>query len=106
MPKKHASGLDGRHRDSDGEIQHKRGDTRIGTLRKTYGPDFAAGYPGDLKLSALLKSTGSGSLRELIKHSRRGRILSKSNGANAGSNTILSITSAKFRPALKNLAKK
>ena len=36
-------GLDDRCRDLDGEIRHKRGDTLVGTLRKTYGPDFAPG---------------------------------------------------------------
>jgi hypothetical protein len=36
-------GLDGRHRDKDGEISKKHGNTLIGTLRETYGPDFARG---------------------------------------------------------------
>ena len=33
--------LDGRYRDLDGEIRQKNGNTRIETLRKTYGEDFA-----------------------------------------------------------------
>src|SRR5258708_815226 len=47
MPKQ--SGLDHRHRDIDGEIRRKDGNTLVGTLRKTYGDDFAKGYRGDMK---------------------------------------------------------
>jgi hypothetical protein len=34
------------------------GNTQIGTLRKTYGRDFAPGYRGNAKLSVLLKKEG------------------------------------------------
>ena len=37
--------FDNRHRNHDGEISHKHGNTLIGTLRKIYGQGFAAGYP-------------------------------------------------------------
>jgi hypothetical protein len=37
--------LDGRHRDQNGEIIHKHGNTLVLTLRKIYGQSFAAGYP-------------------------------------------------------------
>ena len=37
--------LDNRHRNKDGEIGHKHGNTLIRTLRKVYGQSFAAGYP-------------------------------------------------------------
>ena len=47
-------GLDDRSRDNDGEIRHKRGDTLVGTLRDTYGPDFAPGYLSDTRLDTLL----------------------------------------------------
>jgi hypothetical protein len=30
------TGLDGRHRDENGEIRQKNGNTRVETLRKTY----------------------------------------------------------------------
>src|SRR3984885_3505739 len=43
-------GLDSRLRDRDGEIRHKRSDTLIGTLRETYGDDFAKGYRSDATL--------------------------------------------------------
>ena len=42
------TGLDDRCRDLDGEIRQKRGDTLVGTLRKTYGPDFAPGVRSDM----------------------------------------------------------
>jgi hypothetical protein len=45
MAKKHyPTGLDDRMRDHDGEIRKKRSDTKVETLRETYGPDFAKGY--------------------------------------------------------------
>jgi hypothetical protein len=60
MPKKLTQrGLDQRHRDKDGEIRRKMGNTRVSTLRKTYGEDFAAGVRGDTKIKNLLKGYGS-----------------------------------------------
>jgi hypothetical protein len=84
MAKKHSPGLDGRRRDLDGEIRHKAGNTLVTTLRETYGSSFARGYRSDTKLSTVLKQTGSRSLSEYL----------------------LSATSKRFEPALKNLAKK
>jgi antitoxin HigA-1 len=66
-------GLDVRYRDSDGEIRHKRSDTLIGTLRKTYGPDFAKGYRSDAKLGAVLRKEGADSLSALVKPLKAGR---------------------------------
>jgi len=106
MPKKRSLGLDGRCRDRDGEIRHKRSDTLVGTLRKTYGSDFAAGYRGDMTLGELLKRTGSNSLGEFVVHNKRGARIQEAKGTSAISNTILSITSSRFEPALKSLAKK
>ena len=37
-------GLDNRMRDQNGEIRQKRSDTKVATLRETYGDDFAKGY--------------------------------------------------------------
>lgn len=51
-------GLDGRHRDRNGEISHKRGDTQVGTLRETYGDDFAQGHRSDMRLDTLLREEG------------------------------------------------
>jgi len=61
-------GLDGRHRDEDGRIHEKMGNTRIDTLRGTYGEDFAAGHRGDMKLENLLKETGANSLTDFLKN--------------------------------------
>ena len=35
--------IDDRHRDKDGEISRKHGNTLVSTLRRNYGPSFAAG---------------------------------------------------------------
>ena len=60
-------GMDDRCRDIDGEIRHKRGDTLVGTLRKTYGPDFAPGVPSDTRLDKIRKRAGGESLSKLLK---------------------------------------
>jgi len=56
MAKDCKTGLDNRYRDNDGEIRHKRSDTLVGTLRQTYGSDFAKGYRRDAKLGTVLKN--------------------------------------------------
>lgn len=60
-------GLDGRQRDADGEIRKKRDDTLVGTLRKTYGSDFAPSYRSDAKLGTVLKNEGVRTLDQLRK---------------------------------------
>ena len=60
-------GLDGRHRDANGEIRRKNGNTEVGTLRDTYGDDFAAGSRSDMKLSTLLNRTGVESLSAYLR---------------------------------------
>jgi hypothetical protein len=60
-------GLDGRHRDKDGDIHKKRSDTLVGTLRKEYGSDFAKGYRSDARLGTVLEKEGAASLREFLK---------------------------------------
>jgi hypothetical protein len=64
-------GLDGRHRDADGRISEKHRNTRVDTLRETYGPDFAADYRGDAHLGTVLDNEGFDSLSEYLR-SRRG----------------------------------
>jgi hypothetical protein len=59
-------GLDGRHRDNDGEIHRKRSDTLIKNLRKEY-PGFAPEVRGDMKLGNYLDRKGYDSLTEAIK---------------------------------------
>jgi hypothetical protein len=60
-------GLDNRHRDLNGEIRQKNGNTRIDTLRQTYGDDFAKEYRGDMRLDTLLDTAGVSSLSEYLK---------------------------------------
>ena len=65
MPKQ--PGLDGRHRDADGRISQKHGNTFVGTLRETYGQDFGLGTRSDAKLSTLLEKEGAPSLSQLLQ---------------------------------------
>lgn len=68
MAKKHfPTGLDHRMRDHDGEIRKKRSDTLVGTLRETYGPEFAKGYRSDAKLGTVLDKESVATLDQLLK---------------------------------------
>jgi hypothetical protein len=67
MPQAKQPGLDGRHRNDDGATRAKRGDTLIGTLRQTYGGEFAAGYRSDMHLKTLLEREGVKSLNDLLE---------------------------------------
>jgi len=60
-------GLDQRHRDKNGEIDKKHGNTLISTLRQIYGPNFAPGIAGDKKLSEALHILDEPSLSQLIR---------------------------------------
>jgi hypothetical protein len=60
-------GLDNRHRDNDGQTRAKNGNTRVDTLRETYGDDFGGNIRGDAKLSTLLDRTDSKSLSDYLK---------------------------------------
>jgi len=48
-------GLDDRHRDRNGEISRKHGNTLVRTLRKIYGSGFAPGCNDSDKLSIVLQ---------------------------------------------------
>ncbi len=65
--KHYPTGLDDRMRDHDGEIRKKRSDTLIGTLRETYGAEFAKGYRSDAKLGTVLDKEGVATLDQLLK---------------------------------------
>lgn len=67
MNKHFPKGLDGRQRDEDGEIRHKRRDTLVRTLREEYGQDFAKGYRSDTELGTVLDREKVDSLHELLK---------------------------------------
>jgi hypothetical protein len=60
-------GLDDRHRDKNGEISRKHGDTLISTLRQTYGQSFAPGFGGNLRLSEVLDTLDEPSLGQMVR---------------------------------------
>jgi len=66
--------LDGRHRDKNGEISHKHGNTLVGTLRKIYGKGFAAGYPETTQLSEVLLQLNETSLSQLRRDHETGHL--------------------------------
>jgi hypothetical protein len=69
---KHCSpGLDDRCRDENGQIRQKNGNTLVDTLRHTYGPNFAPGVRGDMKLENLLERAGAESLHRMLNRGRR-----------------------------------
>jgi hypothetical protein len=68
------AGLDNRHRNHDGEISHKHGNTLVRTLRKIYGQSFAAGYPADEKLSEVLLQLNETSLSQLRRDHETGHL--------------------------------
>jgi len=65
--KHYPKGLVNRQRDANGEIRRKRGDTLVGTLRETYGDDFAKGIRSDAKLETVLERENADSLSQLVK---------------------------------------
>jgi hypothetical protein len=64
-------GLDSRHRDNSGQTREKNGNTRIGTLRETYGENFARGRRSDMKLDTLLVETDSDSLSDYLRNQKK-----------------------------------
>jgi hypothetical protein len=66
--------LDNRHRNKDGEISHKHGNTLVRTLRKIYGMGFAAGYPETEKLSDVLLQLNETSLSQLRRDHETGHL--------------------------------
>jgi hypothetical protein len=64
--------IDARHRDKNGEISRKHGNTLIRTLRRTYGPGFAAGCRDDEMLSDVLQKLDETSLNYLIRDHNEG----------------------------------
>ena len=70
-------GLHGRHRDKNGEISRKHGNTLIGTLRKIYGHDFAQGSADNEKLSDVLEKLDEHSLTQLAHDHEHGHLEGK-----------------------------
>jgi hypothetical protein len=74
-------GLDQRHRDKNGEIGKKHGNTLVRTLRKIYGTTFAAGQPETAKLSDVLQQLNDTSLGQLIHDHKNGHLEKRIKGA-------------------------
>jgi len=51
-----------------GRTSEKHGNTRVDTLRESYGEGFAAGIRGNAHLHTVLDRTGARSLSELVKN--------------------------------------
>ena len=64
-------GLDHRSRDMSGQTREKNGKTLIGTLRKTYGAEFAPGRRSDMKLDTLLAEKGAESLSDYMRKQKK-----------------------------------
>lgn len=67
-------GLDDRHRDRNGEISRKHGNTKVQTLRKTYGQSFAKGFSDDDTLADVLHKLDVASLSALHRDHDAGRL--------------------------------
>jgi hypothetical protein len=63
-----------RHRDKNGEISRKHGDTLVGTLRKSYGVDFAKGCAESNRLSDVLHKMDEPSLSKLVRDHEAGKL--------------------------------
>ncbi|OKO66898.1 hypothetical protein [Bradyrhizobium sp. AS23.2] len=69
--------IDDRHRDKNGEISKKHGNTLIRTLRKVYGNTFAAGHPETATLGEVLQHLNETSLGQLVHDQKNGHLEKK-----------------------------
>jgi hypothetical protein len=69
QPERHS-----RHRDDNGEISKKHGNTFVSTLRKSYGADFAKGCNDNERLGEVLHRLDEPSLSQLIHDHGTGRL--------------------------------
>jgi hypothetical protein len=66
--------IDARHRDKNGEIGRKHGNTLIRTLRKSYGSGFGKSCNNGEKLSDVLHKLDEPSLSKLVQDHERGEL--------------------------------
>jgi hypothetical protein len=66
--------IDARHRDKNGELSRKHGNTLISTLRVSYGAGFAIGCANDAKLSEALATLDNRSLSKLVRDYKAGML--------------------------------
>lgn len=62
------------HRDKNGEMSRKFGNTPIGILRQHYGKDFAYGCADNEKLGDMLQNVDEPSLSKLVKDLEAGKL--------------------------------
>lgn len=93
--------LNGSARESSVHSREKRGDTRIDTLRQTYGHNFAPGIRGDAHLKTLLDRTGSNSLADFLKTGGHSPVSGKvgEDGANEKAPNIRYAANRRFEEA-------
>jgi hypothetical protein len=70
-------GLDDRHRDKDGEISRKHGNTLVRTLRKIYGAEFAPRFSDNDRLSDVLQRSHEPTLTQLRRDHDTGTLADK-----------------------------
>ena len=63
-----------RHRDKNGEISRKHGNTLVGTLRKHYGSNFALKCAESDRLSDCLSQADEPSLSKLVRDHQDGKL--------------------------------
>jgi hypothetical protein len=63
-----------RHRDKNGQMSRKYGNTLISTLRKHYGRDFAFGCAGTDTLGDVLQKLDEPSLSKLVRDAEAGKL--------------------------------
>jgi hypothetical protein len=80
--------IDTRHRDKNGEIGQKHGNTIIRTLRETYGPGFAPGCADHAKLSNVLSKMDEISLSHLIRDHEAGYLEQICSGGSQSGRTL------------------
>ena len=66
-----------RHRDKNGEIGKKHGNTLVRTLRAIYGQNFAPGFAPETKLSDVLHAMDEPSLTKLVRDHEAGHLHGK-----------------------------
>lgn len=74
MTQDNSSPLRGRHRDKNGEISRKHGNTLMKTLRQTYGKHFAPGFEDGDKLQDVLHALDEHSLSQLVHDHEHGHL--------------------------------
>ena len=66
-----------RHRNEDGEISRRHGNTLMSTLRKIYGPSFAPESQPTAMLTDMLAELNDPSLTQLVHDHEAGRLHGK-----------------------------